>query len=249
MENTKTGSSLFGTGIAVTDSLDPVTEFQKSVEIVNSTSTKEQDKPSKKLSQPEVKYGALVVGSEVMYALNIKAKITTSTNMFGGFGSSLLADTTSDSTTVERQESINTVLLAVVNPKTNEVSYVEVTEDSPIFPWLIGDKSAKFEIPTYLPDNLRSIVGKSMTEFKGILNSFYPLNHETSALVSSDIVLSNSIKEFTEAALQLKDAIVAAKKLGGNIGLDGFIERYAFNNHVLLAGPRGVKFLHDTIAA
>ena len=168
--------------------------------------------------------------------------------MFGGFGSSLLAGT-ADSTPAEEQETINTVLLAVVNPKTNEVAYVEITETSPIFTWLIGDKTAKFEIPSYLSDNLRTIVGKSMTEFKGILNNYSPLNHETQALVSSDVVISNSIKEFTEAAIQLKDAIVTAKKLGGNIGLDGFIERYAFNNHVLLAGPRGVKFLHDTIAA
>ena len=156
---------------------------------------------------------------------------------------------TPDEVTAEVQETINTVLLAEVNPKTNEVAYVEITESSPIFTWLIGDKTAKFEIPSYLSDNLRTIVGKSMTEFKGILNNYAPLNHETNALVSSDVVITNSIKDFTEAAIQLKDAIVTAKKLGGNIGLDGFIERYAFNNHVLLAGPRGVKFLHDTIAA
>ena len=241
--NTESGSSLFGTRNYA--EVDPVTEYQKSVEMVE---TKVEEKPTKKLSQPEVKYGALVVGNEIMYALNIKAKVTTSTNMFGGFGSSLLASTP-DSVTVEEQEFINTVLLAVVNPKSNEVAYVEITETSPIFTWLIGDKTAKFEIPTYLSDNLRTIVGKSMTEFKGILNNYAPLNHETNALVSSDVVITNSVKDFTEAAIQLKDAIVTAKKLGGNIGLDGFIERYAFNNHVLLAGPRGVKFLHDTIAA
>ena len=242
MENTDAGSSLFGTA---NKDLDPLTEFQKLVEVVE---RRMEEKPTKKLSQPEVKYGALVVGNEVMYALNIKAKVSTSTNMFGGFGSSLLAST-ADSVTVEDQETINTVLLAVVNPKSNEVTYVEITETSPIFTWLIGDKTAKFEIPTYLSDNLRTIVGKSMTEFKGILGNYAPLNHETQPLVSSDVVITNSIKDFTEAAIQLKDALVTAKKLGGNIGLDGFIERYAFNNHVLLAGPRGVKNLHDTIAA
>ena len=243
MENTESGTSLFGTNYSGLEELDPVTEFQNSVEIVEA---KAEEKPTKKLSQPEVKYGALVIGNEVMYALNIKAKVTTTTNMFGGFGSSLLAST-ADSRTED--ETINTVLLADVNPKTNVVSYVEITESSPIFAWLIGDKHAKFEIPTYLSDNLRTIVGKSMTDFKGILNNYAPLNHETQVLVSSDVVITNSIKDFTEAAIQLKDAIVTAKKLGGNIGLDGFIERYAFNNHVLLAGPRGVKFLHDTIAA
>ena len=245
MENKEVNTGLFGTNHKGVVESDPVTEYIATLDVIE---TKAKEKPSKKLSQPEVKYGALVVGNEIMYALNIKAKVTTSTNMFGGFGSSLLAGT-SDSDTVLSQDTINTVLLAVVNPKTNEVSYVEITESSPIFTWLIGDKSAKFEIPTYLNDNLRAIVGKSMTEFKGILNNYAPLNHETQALVSSDVVISNSIKDFTEAALQLKDAIVSAKKLGGNIGLDGFIERYAFNNHILLAGPRGVKFLHDTIAA
>ena len=246
MINTEINTGLFGTtSYADSAVLDPVTEYQNSVEMVEK---RVEEKPTKKLSQPEVKYGALVVGNEIMYALNIKAKVTTSTNMFGGFGSSLLAGTT-ESVTVEDQETINTVLLADVNPKTNIVSYLEITESSPIFAWLIGDKHAKFEIPTYLNDTLRTIVGKSMTEFKGILNNYAPLNSETNALVSSDVVISNSIKEFTEAAIQLKDAIVTAKKLGGNIGLDGFIERYAFHNHVLLAGPRGVKFLHDTIAA
>ncbi len=244
MENTELGASLFGT--VRQSSSDPVTEYTDSVEMVEA---KVEEKPTKKLSQPEVKYGALVVGNEIFYALNIKAKVTTSTNMFGGFGSSLLASTADSSSTVEAQEIINTVLLAVVNPKTNEVAYVEITESSPIFTWLIGDKTAKFEIPTYLNDVLRTIVGKSMTEFKGILGNYAPLNRETQALISSDVVITNSMKEFTEAAIQLKDAIVTAKKLGGNIGLDGFIERYAFNNHVLLAGPRGVKFLHDTIAA
>ena len=185
--NTESGSSLFGTNHTSIVELDPVTEFQKSVETVEA---KVEEKPTKKLSQPEVKYGALVVGNEIMYALNIKAKVTTSTNMFGGFGSSLLAST-ADSTTAEVQEIINTVLLAEVNPKTNEVAYVEITESSPIFTWLIGDKTAKFEIPTYLTDNLRTIVGKSMTEFKGILNNYAPLNHETNALVSSDVVITN----------------------------------------------------------
>ena len=242
--NTESGTSLFRTvGYTGQEIYDPVTEFQNSVEMVEK---RVEEKPTKKLSQPEVKYGALVVGNEIMYALSIKAKVSTSTNMFGGFGSSLLAGT-ADSRTED--ETINTVLLAGVNPKTNDVAYVEITESSPIFTWLIGDKTAKFEIPTYLNDALRTIVGKSMTEFKGILNNYSPLNHETQVLVTSDVVISNSIKEFTEAAIQLKDAIVTAKKLGGNIGLDGFIERYAFNNHVLLAGPRGVKFLHDTIAA
>ena len=246
MENTEINTGLFGTtSYADSAVLDPVTEYQNSVEMVEK---RVEEKPTKKLSQPEVKYGALVVGNEIMYALNIKAKVTTSTNMFGGFGSSLLAGT-GESVIVEDQDTINTVLLADVNPKTNIVSYLEITESSPIFAWLIGDKHAKFEIPTYLNDTLRTIVGKSMTEFKGILNNYATLNSETNALVSSDVVISNSIKEFTEAAIQLKDAIVTAKKLGGNIGLDGFIERYAFNNHVLLAGPRGVKFLHDTIAA
>ena len=125
--NTEINTSLFGTSSY--DSSDPVTEFQNSVEMVEK---RVEEKPTKKLSQPEVKYGALVVGNEIMYALNIKAKVTTSTNMFGGFGSSLLAST-ADSVPAEEQETINTVLLADVNPKTNIVSYLEITESSPIF--------------------------------------------------------------------------------------------------------------------
>ena len=116
MENTEINTGLFGTSSYA--SSDPVTEFQKSVEMV---AAKAEEKPTKKLNQPEVKYGALVVDNEVMYALNIKAKVTTSTNMFGGFGSSLLAGT-ADSVPAEEQETINTVLLAVVNPKTNDDS-------------------------------------------------------------------------------------------------------------------------------
>ena len=108
MENTEINTSLFGTSSYA--SSDPVTEYQNLVELVEA---KVEEKPTKKLSQPEVKYGALVVGNEIMYALNIKAKVTTSTNMFGGFGSSLLAST-ADSVIVEDQETINTVLLAVV---------------------------------------------------------------------------------------------------------------------------------------
>ena len=123
MINTELGASLFGTNHTGTVESDPVTEFQKATKLltefqnsVEMVEAKAEEKPTKKLSQPEVKYGALVVGNEVMYALNIKAKVTTSTNMFGGFGSSLLAST-ADSVPAEEQETINTVLLAVVNPK------------------------------------------------------------------------------------------------------------------------------------
>ena len=202
--------------------------------------------PTKKLVQPEVKYGTLVVNNTVFYALHVKATVATGGGLFGGFGTGLLS--TADSATTE-PETINTIFLAGVKPKSDEVRLLEVTETSELFNWLAGDKSAKYEIPTYLNEQLRTMVGSSMATFKGILSNYKPLSDEHVSLLYRDTVIVSSIQDFKEAALQLRDVIEEAKKSGGNLGLDAFIDRYAFTNHVLLAGPRGVKSFHDTIAA
>lgn len=236
-------STLFGTG-------EVTTQGSNSIETTDSiaatiTTTK---KVTKRLMQPEVKYGALTVSNEVFYALHIKAVVSTGGGLFGGFGSGLLAgDSTEEGTPAP--EIINTVFVAKTNLKNNEIDLLEITEKSALFGWLIGSKDAKFELPTYLNDQLRSIVGSSMTTFKGVLSEYQPLSDEHIELLQADPVVKSALDDFKEAAIQLRDTLVEAKKNGGNVGLDAFIDRYAFLNHVLLAGPRGVKSFHDTIAA
>ena len=233
-------STLFGTG-EVTAQEDNRTETTEAT----ITSTK---KPTKKLAQPEVKYGALTISNEVFYALHIKAVVSNGSGLFGGFGSALLAGGSSETDTTA-PETINTVFVAKTNLKNNDIDLLEITEKSALFGWLTGDKAAKFELPTYLNDQLRSIVGSSMTQFKGILAGYQPLSDEHIELLQADPVVKSALDDFKEAAIQLRDTLVEAKKNGGNVGLDAFIDRYAFMNHVLLAGPRGVKSFHDTIAA
>ena len=235
-------STLFGTGVvsAQEDTTIETTETE--------TSTTITKKATKKLIQPEVKYGALTVSNEVFYALHIKAVVSTGGGLFGGFGSALLAGGSSEVDT-PAPESINTIFIAKTNLKNNDIDLMEITEKSALFGWLTGDKAAKFELPTYLNDQLRSIVGSSMTQFKGILAGYQPLSDEHIALLQEDAVVKSALNDFKEAAIQLRDTLVEAKKNGGNVGLDAFIDRYAFLNHVLLAGPRGVKSFHDTIAA
>lgn len=233
-------STLFGTGEVTAQEVNRAVATEATV-----TATK---KATKKLMQPEVKYGALTISNEVFYALHIKAVVSTGGGLFGGFGSALLAGGSSEvDTTVP--ETINTVFVAKTNLKDNEIDLLEITEKSALFGWLTGDKAAKFELPTYLNDQLRSIVGSSMTQFKGILAGYQPLSDEHIELLQADPVVKSALGDFKEAAIQLRDTLVEAKKNGGNVGLDAFIDRYAFLNHVLLAGPRGVKHFHDTIAA
>ena len=234
-------STLFGTGMVATQE-DNIIETTETTVITPSTK-----KATKKLMQPEVKYGALTVSNEVFYALHIKAVVSTGGGLFGGFGSALLAGGSPED--LPAPETINTVFIAKTNLKNNDIDLMEITEKSALFGWLTGDKAAKFELPTYLNDQLRSIVGSSMTQFKGILAGYQPLSDEHITLLQEDAVINSALKDFKEAAIQLRDTLVEAKKNGGNVGLDAFIDRYAFKNHVLLAGPRGVKHFHDTIAA
>lgn len=234
-------STLFGTGEVTPQE---VYRAEATEATVTATATK---KATKKLMQPEVKYGALTVSNEVFYALHIKAVVSTGGGLFGGFGSALLAGGSPED--IPAPESINTIFIAKTNLKNNDIDLMEITEKSALFGWLTGDKAAKFELPTYLNDQLRSIVGSSMTQFKGILAGYQPLSDEHITLLQEDTVINSALEDFKEAAIQLRDTLVEAKKNGGNVGLDAFIDRYAFLNHVLLAGPRGVKSFCDTIAA
>jgi len=232
-------STLFGTG-------EVTAQVGNGTETTDTTVTVTK-KPTKKLSQPEVKYGALTISNEVFYALHIKAVVSNGSGLFGGFGSALLAGGSPED--LPAPETINTVFVAKTNLKNNDIDLLEITEKSALFGWLTGDKAAKFELPTYLNDQLRSIVGSSMTTFKGVLSGYQPLSDEHIELLQADPVVKSALDDFKEAAIQLRDTLVEAKKSGGNLGLDAFIDRYAFLNHVLLAGPRGVKSFCDTIAA
>ena len=203
--------------------------------------------PTKKLASVEFKYGALVTGMDVVYAMSLTAKVVENKkSALGAFGSMFGAGGASED--VEAPEEINTILLASISPD-GKVETVEVTEKAGIFQWLNGGKDAKYEIPTYLHEGLRGIVGKDMADFKGKLKTFSPIKDEYIELLKTNALVTEAIAEFEANAISLRDVITESKKSGGNIGLDSFIERYAFNNHILLAGPRGVKFLHDTIAA
>ena len=192
--------------------------------------------PSKKLAQQEVKYGALVHGTEIVYALSVNAKVVSaSAGLFGGFGTSLVSEDTP-----EDQQTLSTVFIAKIDPATKKTAVYEITETSPVFNWLSGNKSAKYDIPTYVNEQLRALIGKSMSDFKGVLSYYSPLSDAELALIYSDSVVKAALDDFSDAAIQLHDALLECKKSGGNIGLDGFIDRYAFKNHVLLTGPRGV---------
>ena len=192
----------------------------------------------KKLANVEFKYGALITGADVVYAMGLTAKIVENKKGgFGAFGKSMFG--AGDSEEENTPEEINTVLLASIKPD-GTIETVEVTEKAAIFLWLNGAKDVKYELPTYLNESLRGIVGKDMADFKGRLKVFQPIKDEYLELLKTSALVTEAISEFESNAISLRDVVVEAKKSGGNIGLDSFIERYAFNNHILLAGPRGV---------
>ena len=194
--------------------------------------------PSKKLGNITFSYGSLVTGADIVHSLHLSAKVVDNkTSGYGAFGSMFGAG--ASSVDEEKVEEINTVLLANVKPD-GTVETVEVTEKAQLFKWLSAAKEAKYEMPTYLNDALRGIVGKDMSDFKGKLKIFNPIQDHQLDLLKANALITEAIKDFETNALSLKEAVVASKKSGGNIGLDTFIERYAFNNHILLAGPRGV---------
>lgn len=195
-------------------------------------------KTAKKLTNIEFKYGALVTGSDIVYAMRLSAQVVDDKKGgLGAFGASMFGTGASDAES--ESDKINTVLLANIKPD-GTVETVELTEKATLFKWVTADKEAKYEIPTYLNDTLRGIIGKDMADFKNILKDFNPIKDEYVHLLTAHPLVASAVNEFEANAISLRDTVVAAKKAGGNIGLDGFIERYAFKNHILLAGPRGV---------
>ena len=60
---------------------------------------------------------------------------------------------------------------------------------------------------------------------------------------------TGKLEECIEFAKQLDLELAKDKKASASVGLDDFIERYAFKEHILLAGPAGGKFFHAPIAA
>jgi hypothetical protein len=132
----------------------------------------------------------------------------------------------------ESEKVINTYLY--IDPATKALK-----EASKTHKWLTG-KMKSVNLDSY-PESLQKTIVGSLNEVKGIFkeeNSYSPLKEHQETL-QEDPVLEKLYPELLEMFEVMITEIDTEKKKFTNVGVDDFIQRYAFNKHIMIMGPRG----------
>ena len=136
-------------------------------------------------------------------------------------------------------------------------TFVYVKPDGKTMLWLDADsKGAEFLVqgksaPTFdmYSDDIAKAIKKDVGKYKGFLNKqpegvikdINALSHdEQQAVVQSDLFKDMEEVAVKQYGLMMK-GIDAEKKKHAGIGMDDFLERYAFKKHILLTGKAGVS--------
>ena len=174
--------------------------------------------------------GICVVDGKVSYGMHVKGLLTESAkSAFTVLNTD--KDTTSDIP-------IDTYLF--IMPNRTEIS--EVQSDK-AFNWFFGN-SKKPDIPLDISEGVRKLILADMNKVKGVFkDSFNPIQElpdpEDVNTIMDHLESLGVIKDCFEYANQLDLELTKDKRASATVGLDDFIERYAFTEHILLAGPAG----------
>lgn len=122
----------------------------------------------------------------------------------------------------------------IFNPETNEIQEIENHA------WLNGSmKSVNMD---KYPESLRKNIINALNSVKGIFstNAQIPINGDTGAAVTSDSRFKTTVEEIKEAYTVMVAEIQKEKLSYSAVGINEFVERYAFKKHVMLLGARGL---------
>lgn len=127
---------------------------------------------------------------------------------------------------------INTYLY--VDPKTKKIK--QSTDNK----WLIGEQKT-FSVDSY-PESIQAGIIQSMNQVKGLFkkSTVTPIpEDEFDKLLGSDEhmvkIRDQLLGTFETMITQIQDE----KKKYAGVGVEGFIDRYAFKKHIMIAGPKG----------
>jgi len=133
---------------------------------------------------------------------------------------------------------IDTIIFAASDHESIE-EIAEVADNG----WYFGTVKEP-KVSSDISDKIRKMVLKDLNAMKGAFkdNNYNPisrLSNDDISIVMETLSSRNTLTEILDFSKQLEEELVKDKKASSNIGLGDFIERYAFKEHVLLAGPAG----------
>jgi len=190
---------------------------------------------TKTFADVKTDYGVVLVQGQLYYGCHLRGTLTEKNKT----AFSVLAATVEDIDDIK----LDTFIFGQI--KNGRLALAEI-EDNQLYTWFFNS-SVTATLPT-LSKDVKTIVLKDINKWKGMYEgshgTFAPLNKLEDNL--SDVVIaSNQYKEMCEhlevLGTQLANELVKIKKDLQGIGLEGFIDRYAFKEHVLVSGPSGAS--------
>jgi len=191
----------------------------------------------------KTQYGMCVNEGNITFGCRITGVLTSASKS----AFSILSD--------DKEKSDDIQVDSLIYASDNRTSIEEITEKKSAH-WYFGT-SKSIKIPDTVSDKVRKMILKDLNSMKGIFKdgNYKPI----SALADADIEIimntldkRSTITEIIDYAKQLDTELEKDKKASSNVGLDDFVERYAFKEHILLVGPAGAgktytadKYLKD----
>jgi len=180
-------------------------------------------------------YGIVLVQGKLYYGCHLRGTLTEKSKT----AFSVLSTSIDDVDDVK----LDTFIFGKIRNGSLALAEIEGTD---MYNWFF-DSSATATLPA-LSKDVKAIVLKDINKWKGMFegghSAFSPMSGLTDELIQP-IISSNQYAEMYSQletlGTQLATELVKIKKDLHGIGLDGFIDRYAFKEHILVSGPSGAS--------
>lgn len=184
----------------------------------------------KKLTNVKTNLGMMIINNDVYFGAHLQCTVTdANSNAFSAFLSKSESSDTPDS-----RELINTII--VYDPSTSSIS--EVSDESSL-KWFKGE-SKEFHLPSFLNQEFKDAIVADMKKVKSCLSTYEPIPDKYQDLLSEDPLIASAMQSILDNGASLTSSIKILKKSTANVDLAAFIDRYAFKQHIMLMGPRGM---------
>jgi len=183
-------------------------------------------------------YGVVLIQGKLYYGCHLRGTLTEKSKT----AFSVLSSSIDDVADVK----LDTFIFGQLQDDKLTLAEIEAAE---LYDWFFNS-SASATLPA-LSKDVKAIVLKDINKWKGMFDglkgsygTFSPmstLSDELTQVVISSNQYTEMCSQLETLGTQLATELAKIKKELQGIGLDGFIERYAFKEHVLVSGPSGAS--------
>ena len=193
---------------------------------------------AKTFADVKTDYGVVLVQGQLYYGCHIRGTLTEKSKT----AFSVLSTSIDDVDDIK----LDTFIFGQMRNGSLALAEIDDASSTDMYNWFF-DSSATATLPALAKD-VKAIVLKDINKWKGMYegshSTFSPMSKMSDELVNP-IVTSNQYAEMCTQlktlGTQLATELAKIKKDLQGIGLDGFIDRYAFKEHVLVSGPSGAS--------